>query len=220
VITQALAFWRGLRAAGVLGCGKHFPGHGDTRTDSHHDLPVVSHDLPRLQAIELAPFAAASAHRVEAIMTAHVMFPALDPQRPATLSPRILGEVLRGQLGFEGLVVSDDLGMKAVADRWPIEELVVESLLAGADHFLIREPAARQVAAWEALVKAAEERAEVRDRVLESAGRVAAFKALSTLGVPDPAGWEGRVGTPEYQALAASFEKVDAKGPEASPVRE
>jgi beta-N-acetylhexosaminidase len=216
-IRQGLAFWRGLRAAGVLGCGKHFPGHGDTRTDSHHDLPVVSHDLARLRAIELAPFAAAAAAGAEAIMTAHVMFPAIDAQRPATLSPALLTTVLRGELGFSGLVVSDDLGMKAVADRWPVNELVVESLLAGVDHFLIREPAARQVAAWEGLVRAAEARAEVRDRVRESAARVAAFKARSTLPLPAPDGWT-RLDLAAHQALAASFQRVGAGGPTGSPV--
>jgi beta-N-acetylhexosaminidase len=215
---QALAFWRGLRAAGVLGCGKHFPGHGDTHTDSHHELPVVAHDPARLRAVELAPFAAAAAAGMEAIMTAHVMFPALDPAHPATLSRPILSGVLRGELGFTGLVVSDDLGMNAVAARWPIEELVVESLLAGVDHFLTREPAARQVAAWEALVRAGEARTEVRARLYESAARVARFKALSTLPLPDPQSLAGRVGTPEHQALAASFARVDATGPEGSPV--
>jgi beta-N-acetylhexosaminidase len=220
VIAQAFAFWRGLRAAGILGCGKHFPGHGDTRTDSHFDLPVVPHPPERLRAIELAPFQAAATAGAEAIMTAHVMFPALDPRWPATLSRELLTGVLRGQLGFEGMIVSDDLGMKAVADRWPIEELMVASLLAGADHFLIRGDAARQVAAWEALVKEAEARVEVRERVLESAARVAAFKALSSLGLPDPGALEGRVGTAEFQALASSFAKVSAAGPESSPVGE
>src|SRR5207248_714062 len=80
----------------------------------------------RLRAVELAPFAAAAAAGLEAIMTAHVMYPALDPDRPATLSRRIVGELLRQELRFEGVIVSDDLGMKAVADRWPIEVLVVE----------------------------------------------------------------------------------------------
>jgi beta-N-acetylhexosaminidase len=220
VITHALAFWRGLRAAGVLGCGKHFPGHGDTRTDSHHELPVVAHDLARLHAIELAPFAAAAAAGAEAIMTAHVMFPAVDPQRPATLSQPILTGLLRGTLGFRGLIVSDDLGMKAVADRYPIEELVVESLLAGVDHFLIREPAARQVAAWEALVRAAEARSEVRARVEESAQRYAAMKALAALPLPELAGVLARVGTAPHQALAASFPRVSAAPPASSPVQD
>jgi beta-N-acetylhexosaminidase len=219
VIAHALAFWRGLRAAGVLGCGKHFPGHGDTRTDSHHDLPVIPHDPARLRAVELAPFAAAAAAGAEAIMTAHVMFPAFDAQRPATLSRRILTDLLRGELGFAGLVVSDDLGMKAVADRWPIDELVVESLLAGVDHFLIRETAARQVAAWKALVHAAETRSEVRARVLESAARVAAFKALSSLPLPSLDRLEV-LGAPAHQDLAASFVRVSATGPLGSPVKD
>ena len=76
---QALAFWRGLRGAGLVGCGKHFPGHGDTRTDSHHELPVVPHDLERLRRVELAPFAAAAKAGMEALMTAHVLYPALTP---------------------------------------------------------------------------------------------------------------------------------------------
>jgi len=219
VIAQALAFWRGLRAAGVLGCGKHFPGHGDTRTDSHHELPVVAHDPARLRAIELAPFAAAAAAGAEAIMTAHVMFPAIDPKWPATLSRALLGGVLRGELGFAGLVVSDDLGMRAVADRWPIEELVVEGLLAGADHFLIRGPSERQVAAWEALVRGSEGRSEVRARVLESAGRVAAFKALSRVGLPQPDGWT-KLPLEEHRKLAAEFPRVDATAPDQSPVSE
>jgi beta-N-acetylhexosaminidase len=218
VIAHALAFWRGLRGAGVLGCGKHFPGHGDTRTDSHLELPVVPHPPARLRAVELAPFAAAAAAGLEAIMTAHVMFPALDPDRPATLSRPILTTVLRGELGFAGLVVSDDLGMKAVAARWPIDELVIESLLAGVDHFLIREPASRQVAAWEALVRAAESRSDVRARVLESAARATTFKALSTLGLPAPERLATALGPPAHQALAASFQRVAPDAATDSPV--
>jgi beta-N-acetylhexosaminidase len=95
------------------------------------------------------------------------MYPALDPAHPATLSRRILTDLLRGELGFGGIAVSDDLGMRAVADRWPIEEIVVEGLLAGIDVFLMRGPVARQVAAFEALVRAAEMRSEVRARIEE-----------------------------------------------------
>jgi beta-N-acetylhexosaminidase len=216
---QALAFWRGLRQAGVLGCGKHYPGHGDTQSDSHHELPVVAHDLARLQAVELAPFAAAIAAGAEALMTAHVMYPALDPDRPATLSAPIATGLLRGRLGFRGLLVSDDLGMRAVADRWPIDELVVQGLLAGVDCFLIRGPAERQVAAWQALVRAAEARAEVRARVQESAGRMAAFKAGLRVAMPvDAAELAARLGTPDHRALAAGFPRAGSGGPAASPV--
>ena len=216
---HALAFWRGLRAAGVLGCGKHFPGHGDTQTDSHLDLPVVVHDDARLRAVELAPFAAAVAAGLSAIMTAHVLYPAWDARLPATLSRRIACDILRGDLGFAGLLVSDDLGMRAVADRWPIEELVVQSLLAGVDHFLVREPLARQAAAFAALVRAAETRTEVRARVQQSAARTARFKALLSPRMPgEQAELLARLGTPEHRALAASFARVDATAATGSPV--
>jgi beta-N-acetylhexosaminidase len=206
VAAQALAFWRGLRGAGLVGCGKHFPGHGDTRTDSHLDLPVVAHDLERLRRVELAPFAAAARAGMEALMTAHVVYPALDPDRPATLSRRIATELLRGELGFRGVLVSDDLGMKAVADRYPIEALAVGALEAGVDHLLVREPVARQRAAFEALLRAAEARSEIRDRVAESATRVAALKAACRVGSPAPTAMlPSLLGTPAHRALAGSF---------------
>jgi beta-N-acetylhexosaminidase len=206
VVAHALAFWRGLRSAGLVGCGKHFPGHGDTRLDSHHALPEVPHDRARLDAVELAPFAAAAAAGLEAIMTAHVVFPALDPLWPATMSPAVLTDLLRGRLGFQGLIVSDDLGMKAVADRWPIDEVVVRGLLAGIDCFLIREPEARQQAALEALLHAAETDPTARQRILESAARMQSFKRLPTVGAPLRGDdLRSRIGTPENQALAASF---------------
>ena len=211
VARQALAFWRGLRAAGLVGCGKHYPGHGDTTTDSHHELPVVAHDADRLRAVELAPFAAAAAAGLEAFMTAHVLYPALDPDRPATLSRRIATDLLRGELGFRGVLVSDDLGMKAVADRYPIEELAVGAIEAGVDHLLVREPAARQHAAFEAIVRAAEARSDMRARVEESAARVAALKAACTVALPAPSAMlPSLLGTPAHQALASSFTAVDA----------
>jgi len=219
VTAHALAFWRGLRGAGLVGCGKHFPGHGDTRTDSHHELPVVAHDVDRLRAIELAPFAAAARAGVEAIMTAHVMYPALDPDRPATLSRLIATDVLRGELGFRGVLVSDDLGMKAVADRYPIDELAVGAIAAGCDHLLIREPAARQQAAFEAILRAAESRAELRARVEESAARVAALKAACTVAMPAPGAMlPSLLGTPAHKALAASFGAAPPSAVSKSPV--
>jgi beta-N-acetylhexosaminidase len=218
--THALAFWRGLRGAGVVGCGKHFPGHGDTRTDSHLELPVVEHDLARLRAVEMEPFAAAAKAGMESIMTAHVLYPALDPDRPATLSRRILTDLLRGELGFGGVIVSDDLGMKAVADRYPIDELAVGCIEAGADHLLVREPAARQSAAHAALVRAAEARADFRARVEESAARVAALKAACRVGPPAPSAMlPSLLATAAHRALAGSFKAVSADSPaKSSPV--
>ena len=209
VARHALAFWRGLRSAGLVGCGKHYPGHGDTYTDSHHELPVVAHDADRLRAVELAPFAAAARAGIESIMTAHVLYPALDPDRPATLSRRIATDLLRDELGFRGVLVSDDMGMKAVADRYSIEELAVGAIEAGCDHLLVRQPVARQRAAFEAIVRAAEARSDVRARVEESAARVAALKAACTVPLPAPAAMlPSLLGTPAHQALAGSFTAV------------
>ncbi len=218
VAAQALAFWRGLRGAGLVGCGKHFPGHGDTRTDSHHELPVVPHDLDRLRRVELAPFAAAAAAGMGAFMTAHVLYPALDPDRPATLSRRIATELLRGELRFRGVLVSDDLGMKAVADHYSIEELAVGAIEAGCDHLLIREPEARQVAAFEAIVRAAEARADFRARLEESAARLAALKAACTVALPAPTAMlPSLLGTPAHRALAGSFGEAPPSGAASSP---
>jgi beta-N-acetylhexosaminidase len=214
VVRHALAFWRGLRAAGVLGCGKHFPGHGDTRTDSHIELPVVDHPIDRLRLIELAPFEAAARAGIESLMTAHVLFPALDPDWPATLSSRILTDLLRSAWGFAGVIVSDDLGMKAVADRYPIGELAVRAVSAGADVLLIRQPERRQLDAFEALVRAAEADSELRRRVEESAARVATLKRACRVGLPAPAAMlPSLLGTPAHKALAGSFARVDPHSP-------
>ena len=106
---------RTLQGAGVAACGKHFPGHGDTSTDSHHELPLVEHPPDRLRAVEFEPFRAAIAERVAFIMTAHVLVPSLDEDRPATLSPKVVQALLREELGYEGVILSDDLEMKAVS---------------------------------------------------------------------------------------------------------
>ena len=152
-------------------------------------------------------------------MTAHVLYPALDPDRPATLSRRIATDLLRGELGFRGVLVSDDLGMKAVADRYSIEELAVGAIEAGVDHLLVREPVARQVAAFEAILRAAEGSAALRARVEESAARVAALKAACTVPMPAPAAMlSSLLGTPAHRALAASFQPVGASLAATSPV--
>lgn len=136
VVERAGAFLRGLRAEGVLGCLKHFPGHGDTTADSHLELPMVAADLETLRGRELAPFRSL-AGEAPLVMTAHVLVPAVDAARPATFSPRFLREILRGELGFRGVVVSDDLGMKAVAERFSRPGGAVEALAAGCDQLLL-----------------------------------------------------------------------------------
>jgi beta-N-acetylhexosaminidase len=135
----ALAFAEGLRREGILVCGKHFPGHGDTETDSHLTLPRVRRGRKGLEAIELLPFRKAIQAKIPMLMTAHVVYPALDPKLPATLSPRILQDLLRRRMGFRGVVVSDDLQMKAVSKKYAPEEAAVLALAAGVDLWLVCE---------------------------------------------------------------------------------
>ncbi len=122
--------------AGILACGKHFPGHGDTDTDSHHALPRISHDRARLESVERVPFHAAVAAGLGAVMTSHILFPAIDPALPATLSHDILTGLLRQQMGFDGLVITDDLEMRGIADHWGAGEAAVLAVEAGADLLL------------------------------------------------------------------------------------
>lgn len=136
VIAQALAFAEGLSAGGILSCGKHFPGHGDTDLDSHFALPRLRHDRARLDRIELAPFRAAIG-KVDALMTAHVIFDAVAPDKPATLAREAISELLRNELGYNGPILTDDLEMKAIADHYGIENAACGAIDAGADLLLI-----------------------------------------------------------------------------------
>lgn len=134
---HVVAAIEGLRRSGVLACAKHFPGHGDTELDSHLALPVLRHGRARIDAVELAPFRAAIAARVASVMTAHVVFEGVDRALPATLSKRIVTDLLRGELGFQGVCFSDDLHMKAVADRFGVAECAVRAIEAGCDALLL-----------------------------------------------------------------------------------
>ncbi|MFD7696773.1 glycoside hydrolase family 3 protein [Streptomyces sp. NPDC059805] len=127
------AYVTGLQSAGVAACTKHFPGHGDTAVDSHHALPRIDADVPVLTERELAPFRAAIAAGTRAVMSAHILVPALDPDRPATLSHAILTELLRGELGYTGLIVTDGMEMQAIAATYGIERGSVLAIAAGAD---------------------------------------------------------------------------------------
>ena len=133
----ATAFLSGAQAEGVLCCAKHFPGHGDTSSDSHLELPLLNHSRERLERIELAPFRQAIAAGVASVMTAHLLLPSLDAERPATLSPAVLTALLRQELGFDGLVVTDALVMEAISGRYGAAEAAVLALEAGADLVLM-----------------------------------------------------------------------------------
>jgi beta-N-acetylhexosaminidase len=161
---------------GVAACGKHFPGHGDTRVDSHHELPVVDCPLERLREVELVPFAAAVDASVAMMMTAHVLYPALDDRSPATLSAPIVTGLLRQELGFDGVIVTDDLEMKALA-AGTVPDAAVGALEAGCDGVLVcGTDTGRQVAVLEAIVHALEEGRLKRDRLEASLKRHQAAK--------------------------------------------
>ena len=148
---------RGLQGAGLAACGKHFPGHGDTSTDSHFELPLVEHELERLRAIEFEPFRAAVAEQVAFIMTAHVLLPSLDENRPATLSPHVVQKLLREELKFEGVILSDDLEMKAVSAHYAVPDAAVDAIRAGCDAVLVCQgDVDLQARTLESLVKAIE----------------------------------------------------------------
>jgi beta-N-acetylhexosaminidase len=131
------AIIRALQESGVAACGKHFPGHGDTSVDSHLALPIVEHPPDRIRRVEFVPFREAIRADVAFIMTAHVLVPSLDEEKPATLSPRIVRGLLREELGFPGVILSDDLEMKAIASTYQVPDAAVDAIAAGCDGLLI-----------------------------------------------------------------------------------
>ncbi|WP_112467137.1 glycoside hydrolase family 3 protein [Streptomyces triticisoli] len=133
VARHTAAYVAGLQSAGVAACTKHFPGHGDTAVDSHHALPRIDVDPAVLRERDLVPFRAAIDAGTKAVMSAHILVPALDPDRPATLSRRILTDLLRGELDYDGLIVTDGMEMQAIAGTYGIERGSVLAIAAGAD---------------------------------------------------------------------------------------
>ena len=151
------AIARTLQDEGLAACGKHFPGHGDTTADSHYELPLVEQPPDRLRAIEFVPFKSAIEAGVASIMTAHVFVPSLDEERPATLSKQVVTGILRDELGFGGVILSDDLEMKAIASQYSVPMASVMAIEAGCDGMLIcSADHDAQVASLEALVHAVE----------------------------------------------------------------
>ncbi|HEY8515270.1 MAG TPA: beta-N-acetylhexosaminidase [Candidatus Binatia bacterium] len=176
VARLGIAFARGLEEAGILPCGKHFPGHGDTDLDSHLALPEVRRTLRQLRRVELAPFRRAIAAKLPLLMTAHVRYTALDPDLPATLSKRILRGLLRRELGFRGAIVSDDLSMHALDGVGSIGDIAVAAFQAGCDLLLACQSleAGREAAA--ALTRAIRSGRIPESRVVDAQRRVAAIR--------------------------------------------
>ncbi|WP_026608100.1 beta-N-acetylhexosaminidase [Methylocapsa acidiphila] len=137
VIASALPFMRAMQKEKVIACGKHFPGHGDTSVDSHVGLPAQDLDLDSLRRRELKPFAAAIEAGIGMIMTSHILFPAIDPEAPVTLSPRFIREILREELGFAGVAISDDVGMGAMNGIFDAPEAAARFMAAGCDMLMV-----------------------------------------------------------------------------------
>ncbi|MBP1967398.1 beta-N-acetylhexosaminidase [Paenibacillus aceris] len=200
---------KGLQDMGVIATVKHFPGHGDTSEDSHHDLPVVPHSMERLMELELDPFIKAIEGGVDAIMTAHVVFAALEQNGvPSTLSYRILTELLREKLGFKGLIVTDCLEMKAISEGIGVAEGAVRAIEAGSDLILVSHRLDRQISAIEAVIAAVESGRIPESRIDESVLRVMTYKCKRDIQFekfePIP---EGPISTPENQLLAKELSR-------------
>lgn len=180
VARHTAAYIEGLQSAGVAACTKHFPGHGDTATDSHHALPRIDAGLDTLTARELVPFRAAVTAGTKAVMSAHILLPVLDPDLPATLSPAALHGLLRrpvadGGLGFDGLIVTDGMEMRAIADAYGIEHGSVMAIAAGADAICVGGGLADEdtvLRLRDALVTAVIEGRLAEQRLAEAAARV------------------------------------------------
>ena len=179
VTRLTLAFQKGVEHENVLACAKHFPGHGDTAEDSHLQLPVIPHARERLEQLELAPFRASIAAGIDSVMTAHLQIPSLDPDRPATLSKAVLNDLLRDQLGFQGLVVTDALVMEAIRAHHSAGDAALLAFEAGADLILMPEDADAAITAicdglrsgkipWERLDASVERRQKALAKVAEA----------------------------------------------------
>ena len=177
VIAKGLAYAQGLQDNGVLASMKHFPGHGDTDTDSHLDLPVVSHNLERLNAVELAPFKALLDKKIGGVMVAHLYVPALEKQSgiPASVSYEVITNLLKKSYQYNGLIITDALNMNAVAKKFPAGELDLRAFKAGNDIMLFSQ----DVPNGKALIKSALEKGEITEnRLAESVKKILKTKYL------------------------------------------
>ena len=204
VATLGVALIEELQRGGIAACGKHFPGHGDTLADSHHDLPLVEHDPDRLRAVEFVPFRAAIAADVASLMSCHVLVPAFDEMRPGTLSPTIVEGLMRDELGFDGLIFTDDMEMKAITARMPVPEACVAAIAAGCDAVLVCSGNHDlQAATIEALIRAVERGELPYARVEQALARQRRAKERFLGPAPTPTGpLTSVLATDAHQAVA------------------
>ena len=208
VSRMATALIDGLQSNGTAACGKHFPGHGDTSIDSHLDLPRLAHDMKRLDAVELPPFKAAIKSGVAAIMTSHVLFEALDAKHPATMSAAVIDGLLRKRLGFDRVIISDDLEMKAIADHFGFDEAIVCSALAGIDLFMVCHTHELQHRAIDLLCQAAE-KGTIPGARLERSNR--RLDSLLKRFIRPATAWNGRTSIVGCDAHRESIASISTK---------
>jgi len=185
VAQMGTAIVEGMRAAGMPASAKHFPGHGDVGEDTHHSIPVVEHDRDRLDAVELAPFAKLVEHGIDTIMLAHIGFPALtgDRETPATLSKQVQTDLLRDELGFDGVIITDCLDMDAISENFDIGEAAVQAIEAGSDLITVSHNPESQTKALDAVLDAVESGRISEQRINKSVERILDCKRRSTLAV-------------------------------------
>jgi len=177
----AREFLGGLKGAGVLGCGKHFPGLGEGNLDSHHDLPVIEKSWKKLWAEDLAPYRALR-RELPFVMVSHAAYPAITGENvPASLSKKWITEVLRKKIGYRGMIASDDLEMGGVLAAAPIEQAAVEHIRAGGDLCLVCHKEEFVTRAYEELTLTAEKDRKFAARVADSSRRVLAFRKKTTM---------------------------------------
>lgn len=207
VAKMGTALLRGLQQNGVAACAKHFPGHGDTSKDSHFDLPTLPHPFSHLQETELPPFAAAIDAGVSAIMTAHIIFEAIDPALPATLSQAVVTKLLRQKMKFGGVIFSDALEMKAIADHFSIEETVVKGASAGLDILAICENPDLQNKAIDVLIAAARS-GKISENQIASANRRIDELITQYVRPPSPHPNLSVLNSPQHRAIVERIATV------------
>ncbi len=207
VAKHATALIRGYIKSDVIPCAKHFPGHGDTKVDSHFELPVEQADLQRIQSFELMPFKKAIRARLQVLMSAHIQFPKIDPDWPATFSEIFMKKILRDELRFQGLAITDDLGMKALTSHYSTEFIPVRALQAGCDLLLYCNEPEVPPQAMMALEKAVADGVLKKEKILDTHRRILAVKK-DHITQPDPLDSSTAakvIGLPEHYQLSQAI---------------
>jgi beta-N-acetylhexosaminidase len=201
---HAAAIVRGYQEGGIAATAKHYPGRGDSATDAHDVLDRVNADLERMNAVELVPFKAAIAAGAKAVMTAHTIYPAYDEELPATLSPRILTDLLRGEMGFDGVIVSDAIGMAAILKKWPLPQACVMAIKAGVDTILLKADDESRAQCFFGIKRAVEEGNLPMERLDDAVRRLLRMKYDQGL-------WEkaGKMDPEKTRAIARSQQVID-----------